>query len=62
MPSPEPYPAELSNRMIKRLEILPRASLAALKQEDRRPCLPVLVARRMINEVSDKPPARLVRD
>lgn len=48
--------------MNKRLETVPLAAVAALKQEDRRPCLPDLVARRMINEVPGKPPAPLGRD
>ena len=63
MPSPKPSPAELSNRMNKRLESLPRAAVAALKQGACRPCgLLELVARRMINEVPSKPPTTLGRD
>lgn len=63
MPSPEPYPAELYNRMSNRLETLPRANLAAFEQEARRPFgLIDLVARRMINEAPGKPPAPLGRD
>ena len=63
MPSPEPYPAELSNRMNNRLETLPRATVVMRKQEDRRPCgLVDLLARRMINEVPGKPSAPIGRD
>ena len=62
MPSPNPSSAELSNRMNKRLETLPLAAVAALKQEARRPCLPDLVARRIINEAPGKPSEPLGRD
>ena len=62
MPGPKPPPAELSNRMNKRLDTVPLAAVAALKQEARRSCLPNLVARRMINEVPGKPPEPLGRD
>ena len=63
MPGPNPSRAESSNCMNKRLETLPRAAVAALKQEARRPCgLLDLVDRRTINEVSGKPSAPLVRD
>ena len=63
MLSPETYPAELSNRMNKRLETLTRAIVATFKQVDRRPCgLLDLVARRMINAVPGEPPAPLGRD
>ena len=49
--------------MNNRLETLPRAALATLKQEVRRQCgLLDLVARRMINEAPGKPPAPLVLD
>jgi hypothetical protein len=48
--------------MNKRLETVPLAAVATLKQEARRSCLPDLVARRMINEVPGKPPAPLGRD
>ena len=62
MPSPKPFPAESSNRMNNRLETLPRAAVAALKQEARQPGgLLDLVARRMINEVHGWPPAPLGR-
>lgn len=62
MPSPNPSSAELSNRMNKRLETVPLAAVATLKQEARRPCLPDLVARRIINEVPGKPSEPLGRD
>ena len=63
MPNPKPSRAELSNCMNKRLEIVPLAAVAALKQEDRRPCgLLDLVARRMIHEAPGKPSAPLGRD
>ena len=63
MPSPKPSRAESSNRMNNRLDTLPRATVVTRKQEARQPSgLLDLVARRMINEVSGKPPARLVRD
>ena len=63
MPSPKPSRAELSNCMNKRLETVPLAAVATLKQEDRRPCgLLDLVARRMINEAPGKQNAPLVRD
>jgi hypothetical protein len=49
--------------MNKRLETLPRAAVAALKQEARLLCgLLDLASRRMIDEVPGKPPAPLVRD
>ena len=60
---PETSRAELSNRMNKRLEILPRAALAALKQEARQPGgLLDLVARHKIKAVPGKTPAPLVQD
>jgi len=50
MPSPNPSSAELSNRMNKRLETVPLAAVATLKQEARRSGgLLDLVGRRMIN-------------
>ena len=63
MPSPNPSPAESSNRMNKRLETLPRAAVAALKQGACRPCVLLdLFARRMINDVPGNPSGPLVRD
>ena len=62
MPSPNTFPAESSNRMNNRLETLPRATVAALKQESRLPRGLLLVARRMIKEVPGKPTAPLGRD
>ena len=63
MPSPEPYPAELSNRMYQRLETLPRAAVTRLEQDARLPCgLLDLVARRMTNEFPGELAALLGRD
>lgn len=62
MPSPKLSRAESSNRMNNRLETLPRATVATLKQEARQPGgLLDLVARRMINEVHGWQPAPLGR-
>ncbi len=63
MPCPNPSSTELSNRMNKRLETVPLAAVAALKQEARRSGgLLDLVGLRMINEVPGKPSAPLGLD
>ncbi len=63
MPSPNPSSAELSNRMNKRLETLPLAAVATLKQEAHRSGgLLDLAGLRMINEVPGKPAEPLGRD
>ena len=63
MHSPKSSPAESSNRMNPRLETLPWAAVAALKQEARLPYgLLDLVAQLMIDKVPGKPPATLGRD
>lgn len=63
MPSANPFPAKLSNRMNNRLETLPRATVVMRKQEARQPFgLIDLVARRMINAFPGEPPAPLGRD